>query len=229
MSKAVAVILSRYNSSRLPGKVLKEIEGLPLIEHIINRLSLSVPKDHIVLATSVECSDDPIEAFAQTKGISCFRGSLNNVAERFLKAAESLKADWAIRINGDNLFIDLEAFREMLKISLSSDYDFVTNVPERTFPFGMSIEMVNLSFYKSIIEEINTPHWQEHVTLYLYEMEKGKQFHFKNKYCPAMTGKKMAIDQQEDFDLAKRILIELRPDLYNYDLCRLSEILDKLN
>jgi spore coat polysaccharide biosynthesis protein SpsF len=225
--KPVAVILSRYNSSRLPGKVLKVLEGLPLVEHIINRLSIALPIEQIVLATSVEPSDDPIERFAKSNGICCFRGSLNNVSERFMKAAENASADWAIRINGDNLFIDLEAFNEMLSISLSGNYDFVTNVPGRTFPYGMSIEMVNLQFYQHLLEEMDTPRWQEHVTLYLYETEKGKQFHFKNRTCPQMKGKKLAIDTTEDFEQAKKYWQCLRPDFYNYDLCKLSKRLEE--
>jgi spore coat polysaccharide biosynthesis protein SpsF len=188
--KVGAIILSRYNSSRLHGKVLHKIHGTPLVHHIVNRLSQYFPLNNIVLATSNEPSDDPIAEYARQNEIQLFRGSLNNVAHRFAEAAMSIEADAAIRINGDNLFIDLESLDEMIRIYDGGEYDFVSNVPQRTFPFGMSIEIVNVDFYYKVLPKMTTRSWQEHVTLYLYENETGRQFHYRNSKCPSMQGKK---------------------------------------
>ena len=128
------VILSRFNSSRLPGKALMKIGDKLVLEYIIERLLQVVDLDRIVIATSDQPSDNPIETFAQDKRIKCFRGSLNNVAERFYQAGESLNWDYAIRINGDNIFVDIQVLKEMIQITESGNYDFVSNVKKSHLP-----------------------------------------------------------------------------------------------
>jgi len=201
------IIICRYNSKRLPGKILKEIKGKPILAYIIDRLSAAVSSEDIIIATSEEKSDDPIELYCRKNNINYYRGSLDNVAERFLNCARQFKLDFATRINGDNFFMDVDTLKEMIKITQSNKYDFISNLQNRTFPKGMSVEIVRTSFYEKMYRQFNKDEHKEHVTLYLYQgNEKGKYYHFLNESCPDAGGIQLAIDDQDDFDLAEKII-----------------------
>lgn len=225
--KSGIIILCRYSSRRLPGKILKPILGKPILQRIYERLRQRLDADRICIATSEDASDDIIEHYCSANNMKCFRGSLNNVALRFLKAAEFAGFDFATRINGDNLFIDLDVLEEMLNIAENDNFDFVTNVEGRTFPFGMSIEILRTDFYKTIYESLNTPDYKEHVTLYLYHHnEIGKRLNFFNEKYPDAKGLKLAIDTPEDFDHAIKILQNLNDDM-NYSLGEICQVIEK--
>lgn len=205
--KVGAVVICRYNSSRLPGKILREINGKPLLQYIIERLALVKGLDDLVIATSEESTDDPIAEYCAQHGLKCFRGSLNNVAERFLHCAEAYHFDYAIRINGDNLFADARVITEMIEVARKGDYDLVTNVKNRTFPKGMSVEIVKTSFYRAVFSTLNTAYYQEHVTIYFYENEDSGHFYYHyNTSLPEASGVQLAIDTEEDYRLAEQIL-----------------------
>lgn len=219
------VILSRFNSSRLPGKALMKIGDKKVLEFIIERLLQVVSQDQIVLATSDQSSDNPIEAFAKTKGVNCFRGSLDNVAERFYQAAKYQNWDYAIRINGDNIFLDTDVLDEMIKITKKGKYNFISNVKNRTFPKGMSVEVVDLKYYASILHSINASEsYKEHVTLYLYEHDSDKFFYYYNTTLPEASGLQMALDTQEDFDRTQRIMSHFTQAHWKYNLKEIYNI-----
>src|SRR5690554_2441069 len=98
------IILCRYNSSRLPRKILKKINGKTILDYIIERVEKVIPRSQIVVATSTESTDNPIVEYCSNHSIQVFRGSLTNVAERFLHCMEYYKFEYGIRINGDNIF-----------------------------------------------------------------------------------------------------------------------------
>jgi spore coat polysaccharide biosynthesis protein SpsF len=219
VNRVGAVILSRYNSSRLPGKALKLIHGKSTLSYIIERLLTVFSTDEIILATSTESSDDPIAAFAQENGIACFRGSLNNVAERFFFAAKSQNWDYAVRINGDNIFADIPLMTQIKKIAETGEHDFVSNVKNRTFPKGMSVEAVRLSHYAFLLDAINASnYYQEHVTIYLYENEKSTYHFIYNTELPDAAGMQMALDTQEDFERTENILAQFKGSHLNYNM-----------
>lgn len=224
------VILSRFSSNRLPGKALMQINNKPVLLYIIERLKTVVDKDKIIIATSIDKSDNPIENFAFSIGVKCYRGSLDNVAERFYKAAESENWDYAIRINGDNIFLDTNVLRKMILIQEEGDFDFVTNVKNRTFPKGMSVEIVKLSFYKSLLENIITDNnYKEHVTMYLYNHPNNKYYYFLNTQLPEASGIQMALDTEEDFIRTEKIISEFKSHHTNYNLKEIYNIWKTLN
>lgn len=211
-SKTGVIVLSRFSSSRLPGKALLEIEGKPVLAYIIEKLEHVVSKNQIIIATSNEESDDPIADFASKAGVQCYRGSLENVAERFYEAAERLDCSYACRINGDNIFLDPEVLREMLRVAQSSKYDFLSNVKGRTFPKGMSVEVVKLDYFRQNLEVINLDeHYREHVMLYLYEKsETDRHFYLKSESLPEAAGLQLALDTPEDLKRSRWILKNLQ-------------------
>ncbi|PHN07569.1 cytidylyltransferase domain-containing protein [Flavilitoribacter nigricans] len=222
-------VLCRYSSSRLPGKVLMPIGGKPVLQHIIDRLQKLEPHRPVVVATSEESSDDAIAAYCEKQGIDYFRGSLTDVAGRFLSLARQFDWDYVVRINGDNLFIDLEALQFMIEKADTGQYDFVSSVKDRTFPFGMSIEIVRTAFYANIVAQMTEDRHREHVTLFLYDHPElgARCYHFNTTY-PGLSGLQMAIDTRADFERAEQILDRLGDRSESYDLGDLAKILQNL-
>lgn len=219
------IILSRYSSSRLPGKVLMPIAGKPLLAHITDRLQRISPTYPLLVATSADPSDDAIANFCRQQQLRCFRGSLEDVAGRFLAAARQEGWEYAVRINGDNLFVDLEALQKMTTMAETGQYDFISNVPDRTFPYGMSIEIVRVDFYEEVYAQLSDDHYREHVTLYLYDHpELGRRYYHYNTRYPELAGKKLAVDTPADLIRAEGILQHLPADRYTLaDLAAIAQ------
>jgi len=217
--KVGAVVICRYSSGRLPGKILKLIQGKPVLQYILERLKCASSIDAIVVATSDQKSDQPIVDFCENFGVPCHRGSLEDVSHRFLDAAVSHELDYAIRINGDNLFVDPSVIDRMVQLIGNNKYDFLTNVPERTFPTGMSVEIVRTEFYSGILNNFNYKESKEHVTLYLYQHEPlGNYYFLENDICPEAKGLKLAIDDEKDFIFARSIISKMKHDHRKYGL-----------
>lgn len=217
--KVGAVIIARYNSTRLYGKVLKELHGIPAIEHTYNRLLQVLTPEQITIATSDQPTDDPIIEFAKKKGWNVFRGSLDNVAERFLKASRLMKWDYAIRTNGDNIFIDLDCLRKMYTVAQKGTTDFLTNVMDRTYPKGMSIEIVRTDFYANCYAKlVGNPEYEEHVTLALYQNNWGLYEYFYNNKVKELQGIQLALDTSEDFKRIDQLIEILGVSYENYSL-----------
>jgi spore coat polysaccharide biosynthesis protein SpsF len=227
--KIGSVIIARYNSTRLSGKVLKDLHGIAAIEHTYNRLSSILSSDQIVIATSVESTDDPIVAFAKKKGWNIFRGSLENVAERFLMAGEYMQWDYLTRINGDNIFIDLECLAKMYAAAATGEFDFLTNVKNRTYPKGMSIEITKRDFYKRWIPQItNSEEYMEHVTLAFYENDWGNYRFFYNTEIKELQGIQLALDTKEDFERIDRLITILGDQYAQYTLSDIKTAYEQL-
>lgn len=208
------IILARFNSHRLPGKALMTVSGKPILLHIFETLSDFLRKDEIVIATSSSPTDDPIENFCTQQQIHCYRGSLDLVAERFYNCAKHHSFDYAFRINGDNLFVESRCIHQMITdINDQQEYDFLTNVKGRTFPFGMSVELLKTEFYgKHLTDFRHNLRYQEHVTLYLYDKEEiGKRKYYYNTEFPEAKGVHVAIDTPKDLKIAQ-LIFELMPE-----------------
>jgi len=218
------IILARFNSSRLPGKALKLLKGKPLLQHVYDALASIFPTDQLIVATSALTSDDSIADYCHKQGINCFRGDLDNVAERFLLAAQNYSLDYAMRINGDNLFVALSTVKAIIA-DAELHLDFYSNVPQRTFPFGMSVEMVKVDFYNNIMNEINkSATYREHVTLYLYDHPNvGKRKYYTNEECSEATGIHLSIDTSEDAEIAEKMLDSLSEPIYQHSLSTIIE------
>ena len=185
---------------------MKEINGKPIIQYIVERLSSVIPKESLVIATSEHESDNSIEVYCKENELSCFRGSLNNVADRFLTCAKTNKMDFAFRVNGDNLFGDRPSMLEAIRQAKTGQYDFISNVHKLSFPRGMSIEAVSTKKMEEHIRHF-TAYEQEHVMPYFYQHENeiSRQYLY-NTEVPEMAGYQLAIDTEADFELAKKIL-----------------------
>jgi spore coat polysaccharide biosynthesis protein SpsF len=181
MPKTVAIIQGRMSSSRLPGKVLLDIAGKPMIGHVIERTKLARSLDAVAIATTTDPSDDPVAAFAASVGIPFTRGSLHDVLDRYYQAAKTHQADVIIRITADCPLIDPKVLDETVKLviepasvlGLSSSVDFSCNrLPPpftRSFPIGLDVEVCTFAALERAWKESTETFHREHVMPFLYE------------------------------------------------------------
>lgn len=200
-----AVIQARMGSTRLPGKVLMEIEGVPILEHIINRLKSVRTINKIVVATSIKPDDDAIEYFCNSQGIPCVRGSEDNVLERFGLAAMQFSADAYIRATGDNPMIDVRLIEGMLDFF---DKNGLTYTCYKGFPIGSGVEIFTHEALDHSLKEAVKPFELEHVTPFMYQRMQNRNVAY---YCSDSDDSKirMTIDTESDLAFAKALFFRL--------------------
>lgn len=166
--KVVAVVQARMSSSRLVGKVLREVApGLPLIEALLQRLRQARCLDEIVLATSNDTSNDPLVAKGLALGVRCIRGSERDVLDRYRIAAEETGADILVRITGDCPFVDPTIVDQAVGVYKASVVEYVSNVDPPTFPDGLDVEVFSARALLTAADQAKDPFDREHVTPYL--------------------------------------------------------------
>jgi spore coat polysaccharide biosynthesis protein SpsF len=138
MKEVIAVIQSRYNSSRLPGKALLPLAGKPLIEHVIERSLLLKRVDCVILATGLSSCNDSIIEIAQKKNCITFQGPDDDVLKRFYDVTNTYKCKYVIRITGDNPFLDVDLGNKLIKKELSEQYDYLGM---ENIPIGIGLEI----------------------------------------------------------------------------------------
>lgn len=170
MRKITAVVQARMGSSRLPGKVLKQVNGVPLLELLLYRLSKSKLIDKIVVATSVSSEDDAIAALCESLAVRCFRGSSDDVLDRFARAVEDLDAMDAsessaiIRITADCPLLDSELMDEAIQLFEKGQFDYVSNSNPPTYPDGFDVEVFSKETLLEANREAVSGYDREHVT-----------------------------------------------------------------
>jgi len=163
----VAIIQARMGSSRLPGKSLAEIENRPMLWHVIDRVKRAKLIDRVVVATSVSRSDDAIETFCRGLGVRCYRGSENDVLDRFCSAARAEKAAQVVRITADCPLIDPEIIDRVVGRFQRGDVDYASNAMVRSYPDGLDTEIFSFSALERAWHEATRTSEREHVTPYL--------------------------------------------------------------
>ena len=165
-----AILACRMNSTRLKGKTLANVCGRPLLSYAIERLSsLKSQNIKIVVATSNEFHDDPIVQFCRDQKVSCYRGSLNDVASRLLNCARIFKLNYFARVNGDSPFVDPQLLSGAFKAIDQSQHDFVTNLSPRSYPYGIAAEVIRTEWLQSLRESNPLLVDAEHVTSRFYK------------------------------------------------------------
>lgn len=176
--KIAALIQGRMSSSRLPGKVLQEISGKPMLAWVVERARRAASLSQVAVVTSLETSDDPIARFCQQQGYACQRGSLHDVLDRYYQAARSLQADVIVRVTADCPLIDPSLIDELLRAFLAGmadggPFDFGANrLPppwRRTYPIGLDVEVCTFAALERAWKEADQTFHREHVMPFLYE------------------------------------------------------------
>jgi spore coat polysaccharide biosynthesis protein SpsF len=206
----VAIIQARMTSSRLPGKVLKPILGRPMLEFQIERLRRAHRIDRIVVATSTDSSDGPIAKLCDRLGVDCFRGSLNDVLDRFYRTALAFHATEIVRLTGDCPLIDPGLIDHLIACHLDGGYDYSTLSLEPTYPHGLDAEIVTFAALERAWAEAELTSDREHVTLYLYKRAKGIRLG-SVKQDKDQSSIRLTVDHPEDFAVVSRIFEALYP------------------
>jgi spore coat polysaccharide biosynthesis protein SpsF len=218
------IVQARMNSERLPGKVLKEVLGRPLLSYIIERLK-SVPQTQLIIATTTEAEDDAIAALCQKEGVEVFRGSQNDVLDRYYQAATKAKGSVIVRVTGDCPCIDPLVVEQVIQFYLKNNYDYVSNTLEWTFPRGMDVEVFSYDVLAEAHKNAKNPSEREHVTLYIYtHPEKYTLGNYARK--ENVSQYRLTVDTQEDYELIKRIIENLYPSNPKYTLGEMITLLE---
>jgi spore coat polysaccharide biosynthesis protein SpsF len=169
MDSPVVLIAARMTSTRLPGKALMQFGGNVLLGHVIDAAFHAHHTSGVVVVTSTHGSDDPIDDWCSSHGVSIWRGPLDDVASRMVGAAKHYERSAFVRISGDSPMIDPAIISEGSALFASGSYDLVTNVNPRAFPPGQSVEVVSASILDRFIREgALSKYDREHVTPVLY-------------------------------------------------------------
>jgi spore coat polysaccharide biosynthesis protein SpsF len=163
----LGIVQARTSSSRLPGKILKPILGTPMLEHQIRRLRRSRGMDKLIVATSSDPSDDPLAALARNIGIDCFRGSLDDVLDRFFQAARTYSPEHVVRLTGDCPLADPAIVDAAIRLHLETGADYTTNAVQASWPDGLDVEVCRFASLEEAWREARLPSQREHVTPFI--------------------------------------------------------------
>jgi spore coat polysaccharide biosynthesis protein SpsF len=220
--KVAAVIQARLGSSRLPGKVLREIEGRPLLGYVLERLDRCSELDERVVATTTLTEDDAVAGFCAERAVRCHRGSSDDVLGRVLGAAEEVGADAVVRVSGDSPLLDPELVDTVVSLLRHGDADAVTNVFPRSYPPGQSVEALRVGALRAIAAEAGEDE-REHVTTYLYRHP--ERFAIENVLRPQpLTEPHLAVDTAGDLERVRALVGLMRRPHWEYGLDELAAL-----
>lgn len=228
MSKKITAILqARFSSQRLPGKVLTPILGKPMLYRQIERIQACQKIDNLIVATSISPTDDPIAQFCESEKLTCFRGNLDDVLDRFYQAAKEANAKHVMRLTGDCPLIDPQIMDEMITTYLSGDWDYVTNRTPPTFPDGLDVEIMSFACLETTWKIATLTSDREHVTPYIYRRT-DTEFKIKNIENPIdLSNHRWTVDEPSDIDLVRHIYDALYPTNKNFNMKDILDFLDK--
>jgi spore coat polysaccharide biosynthesis protein SpsF len=195
-------------SKRLPGKVLADIEGRPMLGRMLDRLARLRRIDEVVVATSREAGDDPVAAFCAAEAVRCLRGHPTDVLDRIRMAARETSAQIVVRLTGDCPIIDPAVVDLCIEAFETADppVDLVLNrLPwERTYPIGLDTEVVSRGALETAWREAVDPHQREHVIPFVYEhLERFRMIHVKSETdCGSL---RWTVDEADDLETIRRI------------------------
>jgi glutamate-1-semialdehyde aminotransferase/CMP-N-acetylneuraminic acid synthetase len=197
-NKIVAIVQARCDSIRLPNKIMRKIAGIPAIELLYNRLSLSKELDKIVIATSKNGANKKLISFCKKKQIDYFLGSENNVLKRYFDACKIFKADIIVRITGDSILIDPRLVDKIIKLFKINKVDYVSNCEPPTFPDGLDVEVFSKKCLEKTYKQVKKEYDKEHVTSYIKSSKKFKTINYKSNID--YSNIRWSLDQKEDLE-----------------------------
>jgi glutamate-1-semialdehyde aminotransferase/spore coat polysaccharide biosynthesis protein SpsF (cytidylyltransferase family) len=213
MTKIVAITQARFNSSRLPGKVLLKIGGKTLLQIHIERILKSQKIDQVILATTFEQQSDQLIGIAKSLNVAFFQGSTENVLDRFYKSVKDHMPDYVVRLTSDCPLVDSEIIDQVVEKCISGDYDYCSNTLNPTFPDGMDVEVMKFSVLEKAWQNAIKISDKEHVTPFIWSNStfKGgvlfKSSNFENDND--LSHYRLTVDEQADFELIKELVLTL--------------------
>jgi len=210
--RVTAIIQARMQSSRLPGKVMLNLAGKPILYHVIERAKAIEHVDMVVVATSTDKENEPLLDLASSMGAGTFAGSLDNVLERYYMAAEQYGGEYIVRITADNPFTDVEYASMVVDIALESGFDLCAL---SNLPLGTGVEVIKKEALDQAYRSANEPYHFEHVTPYIKEHTEL----FSIERTPVKIKRsdskvRLTVDTKEDYELAGILYDNLYKDTH---------------
>ena len=203
-SKVVAIIQARMGSTRLPGKVMAPIQGRPMLRRVIERTRAAATLDEVIVATTTQPADDAIVDFCAQLAVGCFRGSEEDVLDRYYRAACRHNADVVVRITSDCPLIDPSIVDKIVRAFFSADFDYVSNTLIRTYPRGLDTEVMTFTALEQAYRMSSKSYQRSHVTPYIYE--NPKQFRILSVTADENYGDfRWTIDTPEDLSFVRAV------------------------
>jgi spore coat polysaccharide biosynthesis protein SpsF len=223
----IAIIQARMGSTRLPGKVLMEVNDRPLLAYQLDRISKSKKLDKIVIATSILEKDDVIENFCKEYGVDCYRGSENDVMSRYYECAKKYNPDTVVRMTADCPLIDPEIIDKVVQKFECDNVDYCGNTvpPESSrFPDGSDVEVFSMKALERSNVEVKDTRLREHVTFQFWQDKN----YTSNQYTQEKNWSKyrITVDYSEDFEVVEYVFSELKVKKIFGSLDEIIKIID---
>jgi len=227
----LGILQARCSSSRLSGKVLKRLQGKPMLEHQIRRIQRSQRIDKLVVATSTDPADEPLAKLCRDVGIDCYRGSLEDVLDRFYRAARRFDPEHVVRLTGDCPLADPKVIDEIIDLYLAGNYDYASNCLDGcNFPDGLDAEVFSMSALETAFNEAKLQSQREHVTLFINRQP--ERFRIGLLRSDTDYSKlRWTVDEPADFEFVTRVydaLYPSRPDFTMNDVLALLQSMPEL-
>lgn len=229
--KTIAIIQARMGSTRLPGKVMKKLCTQTVLTHVINRVKACHRIDQIVIATTTSNEDDCLIKEAERLEVKWFRGSENNVLERYYLAAKEFQADAIMRITSDCPLLDVEILDDLLSFfqeesKMGLDIDYLSNNLRRSFPRGLDAELFTFKALEIAYHNATKDYEKEHVTPYIYEHPDLFSLH-NLAHDDDLSFHRWTLDTAEDYKLIKIIYENLYQENHLFGMDDILEFLEE--
>lgn len=200
----VTIIQARFGSTRLPGKVLLDIAGRPMLEHVVRRVQRSRIARQTVVATTALRRDDVIVELCRSLGVPTYRGSEEDVIDRYHGAARQFEAEAVVRITADCPLLDAAVMDRVLAAFLENRPDYASNTLVRTYPRGLDTEVFTRAALEAAWREASAKEHRVHVTPYLY-LTPGRFRTFSVEDSPDYSDLRLTVDTEEDLELVRQV------------------------
>lgn len=199
-----AIIQARCGSTRFPNKVFADIDGKPLLWHVVDRLKYAKMIDDIIIATTTNSKDNAIEKWCKKRGVRCFRGSEDDVLNRYYSASVAFPSDIIVRVTADDPFKEPSVIDKVIKKLCDEHLDLVTNNFPPSYPEGLDCEAFTFKVLETMEKITQDTFEREHVTQYAYH--NPDKFKIGNVVSEQkLSSYRWTIDNQDDYDMVKAI------------------------
>lgn len=199
-----AIIQARCGSTRFPNKVFASIDGKPLLWHVVNRLKYSKLIDDVIVATTINAKDDMIEEWCHKEGVKCFRGSEDDVLNRYYRCSVAFPSDVIVRVTADDPFKEPKIIDQVINRLIEKRLDLVTNNFPPSFPEGLDCEAFTFQVLEIMENTARDSFEREHVTQYVYH--NPDKFMIENVSSEVqISSYRWTIDNQEDYEMVEAV------------------------
>jgi len=224
MKNILIIIQARMGSSRLPGKILKEVLDKPLLYFLIKRLKLVNTPNKLIIATTTSKKDDPIVEFAKNHNIDYYRGSEDDVLDRYYQTALKFDGEIIVRITADCPLMDPELVDMGIELLISRNFDYVSDNHPETYPDGYDVEVFTFNALETAWKEGKLPSEREHVTPYIWKNPNlFKLGVYKSDVD--LSSFRITIDEEDDYILISKIFEAFKGNWLNI---RLKDVINFL-